>query len=436
MQEYTRKVTPFGRLIVATVLGMGTSVAPLVLLGFGLSTFIIIRIVGQNQATAAYGFASGIIGIAVVIFGIFGGVLADKFQFKIGRRRFWIAAGSVGGALSMLTLTYANNLFTFIAALAAVNFFYFMVTLSCSALVPEQVEESKYGRVSGLMGAAAPALVMIGQMLMGVFAESTLEQKMIAILLIQLLGGFTAFFLIKDNYIPVEQRVKKPKTGIRGFYPSFKEHPSYTWALLTKLFINFSNAGLSMLTLFYIARFHLGEADIFRIMGYTAPTILLMVAAGLLGGYLSDKVRKQKPFVFGAAVVTGACLVTFAFSNNITWVIAGNFIFNFGFGMYNAVDNALVNRILPSKEEAGKYISMMNVTTNLSSSLVNFAAPSLIALGVLLFGGDGYTLFFLVLAAFSVLSAVFVLPIPEMSPGKPEPQEPNASKSTNQEAIV
>ncbi|WP_186446359.1 hypothetical protein [Neobacillus bataviensis] len=38
----------------------------------------------------------------------------------------------------------------------------------------------------------------------------------------------------------------------------------------------------------------------------------------------------------------------------------------------------------------------------------------LIALGVSLFGGDGYTFFFLVLAAFSILSAVFVLPIPEM----------------------
>jgi len=56
----------------------------------------------------------------------------------------------------------------------------------------------------------------------------------------------------------------------------------------------------------------------------------------------------------------------------------------------------------------------MNTTTNLASTLVNFAAPALIALGVSLFGGDGYTFFFLVLAAFSTLSAVFVLPIPEM----------------------
>jgi hypothetical protein len=55
----------------------------------------------------------------------------------------------------------------------------------------------------------------------------------------------------------------------------------------------------------------------------------------------------------------------------------------------------------------------MNTTTNIASTLVNFAAPALIALGVSMFGGDGYTSFLLVLAT-SVLSAIFVLPIPEM----------------------
>ena len=94
--------------------------------------------------------------------------------------------------------------------------------------------------------------------------------------------------------------------------------------------------------------------------------------------------------------------------------MVGNFVFNFGFGMYGAVDNALVNRILPSLEDAGKDIAIMNATTQLASSLVNFVAPMFIALGVRLFGGDGYTFFFLILAGFSVLSALVVIPIPEV----------------------
>jgi hypothetical protein len=62
---------------------------------------------------------------------------------------------------------------------------------------------------------------------------------------------------------------------------------------------------MNMLTLFYIARFHLGETEIFKLMGLLAPTIMMMVGAGILGGFLSDKIKKQKPFVFGAALLTG-----------------------------------------------------------------------------------------------------------------------------------
>jgi MFS family permease len=418
MENNMLKKTPFVRLVIAAMLGIGTSIAPLVLLSFGLSTFIVIKIVGQEHATAAFATATGISGIAVVIFGLFSGVIADKTRLKMGRRRFWMIAGSIGGALSMLALTYATSIPMFIIAICLVNFFYGMVSLSCYAIVPEQVEPEKFGRVSGLIGAAAPAFVMTGQMVMGAFAKSTLEEKMITIIIVQLIGGILAALLIKDNYFAGEEKSEKNSIGIRGFYPSFKKHPSYTWALLTKLFINFSNAGMGMLTLFYIARFHLSETKIFQLMALTAPAIMVMVAAGILGGFLSDKVKKQKPFVMGAALVTGICLIAFAFSSNITWVIVGNFIFNFGFGMYGAVDNALVNRILPSKENAAKDISIMNTTTSLSSTLVNFAAPALIGLGVKIFGGDGYTLFFLVLAVFSILSAVVVLPIPEMKSKK------------------
>ncbi len=207
-----------------------------------------------------------------------------------------------------------------------------------------------------------------------------------------------------EPYIPASQRqaqsgaVNPFKSGFKNFYPSFKKYPEYTWALLTKLFINFSNAGLTMLTLFYVARFHLSEAEVFEIGSYTGASILLMVLAGLFGGWLSDKFRKQKPFVMGASLITGVCLILFAFATDLWTVIAGFFVFNFGFGLYNAVDNALVNRILPSKENAGKDIAIMNITTNLASSLVNFVAPLLIAVGVNLLGDDGYTFFFILLS--------------------------------------
>lgn len=423
MENQVHAKTPFGRLILAAVLGIGTSIAPLVLLGFGLIQFSIIRLVGPENVTAAYGTAAGIQGLAIVILGPLGGIIADKTTVKMGRRKFWMIAGSIGGAASMLTITYAPSMAILILGFCFVQFFYGMVSLSYYAIVPEQVDPEKFGRVSGVFGAAAPVFVMSGMMIMGVFAEVPVQQKLFVITIIQLVFGILGSLLIKDSQFKGNKSSESKKSfseGFKNIYPSVKKYPSYTWALLTKLFINITNAGLGLLTIFYIARFHLGEADIFKIQAYTSPSIMLMVVAGILGGFLSDKIKKQKIFVMGAALVTGICLIAFAFAPSVIWCIAGNFAFNFGFGMYGAVDNALINRILPSVDDAGKDIAIMNATTQLASSLVNFAAPACIALGISLFGGDGYTFFFLILAAFSVLSALVVIPIPEVGQSKNE----------------
>ncbi len=416
--------TPFYRLMAAMVLGAGTAIAPLVLLMFGLIQFKIMSVVGAEATTSAFGIASGIASLAIVVLTPLGGVIADRTHVKMGRRRFWLVAGSVGGFIFMMALAYAQSMPMVVASWCIAQFFYGMVSLSCFAMIPEQVEEARFGRASGIMSSAAPIFVMSGSIIIGIYAATPVELKIAVVSAVQLLAGIVTALLVKDTYIPASQRqaqsgaVNPFKSGFKNFYPSFKKYPEYTWALLTKLFINFSNAGLTMLTLFYVARFHLSEAEVFEIGSYTGASILLMVLAGLFGGWLSDKFRKQKPFVMGASLITGVCLILFAFATDLWTVIAGFFVFNFGFGLYNAVDNALVNRILPSKENAGKDIAIMNITTNLASSLVNFVAPLLIAVGVNLLGDDGYTFFFILLSICSIISFLAVIPIPEVDAEK------------------
>ena len=55
------------------------------------------------------------------------------------------------------------------------------------------------------------------------------------------------------------------------------------------------------------------QAEIFKLNAYMAPAIMLMVLSGIIGGFLSDKIKKQKPFVIGSALVLGVCLIVFAF---------------------------------------------------------------------------------------------------------------------------
>jgi len=423
------KRTPYKRLVAAAMIGVGTSVAPLVLLMFGIIQFNIIRLVGESQVTAVFGMCAGISSFAIVVLSPLGGFIADRTWVAFGRRRFWIVTGSVLGSLCMYFFANASSITELVITWIFAQVFYGMVTTSCFSVVPEQIDQEKFGRVSGLIGAAAPVFVMLGSMVvMGYFSSTSVHDKILMIAGTQVIGGIIAALMIIEG-----PSVKPPKvdaeTGVKAqkeaFYPSLSRYPEYTWALLTKLLINFTNAGLSMTTLFYIARFAMDEKSIFELTALTSSGIALMVGSGLIGGYLSDKVRRQKPFVIFAALVTGVCMIAFAFAHNIMLVVIANFIFNFGYGMYNAVDNALINRILPSKENYAKDISIMNVTTQLSSSLVNFIAPTVIAFGAAFYGDDGYTFFFLVLAAFSIVSALAVFPIPEI--GQPLKRDREAS---------
>ena len=78
-------------------------------------------------------------------------------------------------------------------------------------------------------------------------------------------------------------------------------------------------------------------------------------------------------------------------------------------------------------ESACKEIGFMNVTTNFTQAMVNFATPFFVSLGAPLLGGDGYTFYFLILTDFSVLSALAVLPMPEV--GESEKEEEAIEKA-------
>lgn len=424
-------ITPFWRLLTAAMVGVGTSIAPLVLLMFGMIQFNIIRIVGESKVTETFGICAGIASFSLVFLSPLGGYIADRTTVSFGRRRFWMVAGSLAGFACMYFFANASNITELTITWIGAQFFYGMVSTACYSIVPEQIEKEKFGRVSGFIGAATPACVMIGSMIvMGLYSAIPVQQKIMIIAAAQIIGGIIAALLVNEKPFKFEFIHPTQQKAKNYIYPSFKKYPEFTWGLLTKLLINFTNAGLSMATLFYITRFNLNEKSIFELNALTSSGIILMVGAGIFGGFLSDKVKKQKPFVIGAALITGLCMIAFAFSHQITLVIVANFIFNFGFGMYNAVDTALVNRILPSAENYAKDISIMNVTTQLSSSLVTFAAPVIIAFGASLLGDDGYTFFFLLLAAFSILSALVVIPIPEI--GQPMKKD----LSTNPTRVV
>jgi MFS family permease len=77
-----------------------------------------------------------------------------------------------------------------------------------------------------------------------------------------------------------------------------------------------------------------------------------------------------------------------------------------GFGMYMAVDLALVVDVLPDADQAAKDLGVLNIAGALPFTLAPAIAPAILAVG-----GDSYRVLFGVAAACAVAGAAAILPV-------------------------
>ena len=123
-------------------------------------------------------------------------------------------------------------------------------------------------------------------------------------------------------------------------------------------------------------------------------------------GRLSDRLRRRKVFVIAAAAIYGLALVIIAGSTGTSGYLLGMAVGGAGFGMYMAVDLALVVDVLPDTGSAGKDLGVLNIAGALPFALAPVLAPLVLGLS-----GNSYAVLYLVAGACALLGALAVVPI-------------------------
>ncbi len=89
------------------------------------------------------------------------------------------------------------------------------------------------------------------------------------------------------------------------------------------------------------------EADVpQQIFLGTLVQSVVIIAASLIGGRLSDRTGRRKIFVLTASIVYGMAMFVIAVASNFNGFLVGMAIGGLGFGVYLAVDLALVADVL------------------------------------------------------------------------------------------
>lgn len=366
-----------------------------------------------QQITVQFGEADKVANLAIVAtIGAFlamvaqpiAGQISDRTRTRFGRRAPWIVIGSLAGALSLVGLAFANTLVGVAIAWSLVQISYNFAQGPLSAVMPDRVPVSRRGTFAALSGIGLMVGAIGGQVIGSLFFNSIAAGYVtFAVISVVVLALFVIF---NPDYPSTElprERFSFPDF-LRTFWVNPIKYPDFFWAFTGRLLLYTGYFAITGYQLFILTDYLKVESP-----QAVIPVVGLITLAGILiatvvSGPLSDKIGRRKPFVFGSSVAMGLAMLLPWISPTLeAWMIM-SFIAGLGFGMFQAVDTALMSEVLPSAKSFAKDLGVVNIAATLPQTL----APAVAGAIVLAFGFAGL---FPVGIALSLLGAFAVWPI-------------------------
>ena len=362
-------------------------------------------LVGIKQAPNSLALVAGI-GALVSIFGNpFFGRMSDRTSSRLGMRRPWMVIGLIGGSVGIAIVSYAPNIAVVLLGWCVAQLFFNALLAALVAVLPDQVPSAQRGTVSGVLGVCLPIAAVSGTFLVRLFSG-----HQVATFLVPCATG--GFFILLFALVLKDRRLAKadrPRWSLREFASTFyvkpRTSPDFAWAFASRFMFLMAYALLTTYEAYYLLQ-KIGSAvaDVpQQIFLGTLVQSIVIVAASLIGGKLSDRTGRRKVFVFTASIAYGLAMFAIASASNFNGFLIGMAISGLGFGVYAAVDLALVADVLPNPDQNAKDLGVFNIAGALPFSIAPACAPAILAIG------GGYGVVYAVAGVCAVVGAAAVL---------------------------
>ena len=351
-----------------------------------------IQLIDPASKETALGLVVGISAIVLLPVGPIFGVLSDRSKLPWGRRRPFLLLGLGTFALSALIIALAPTVPVVLVGYIIAQLAGGLVGASMNPALAEHVppaQRGKLGALSGVMASIAGVCAsLIGSFLLGnILLLFFLPVGVFAI------GVVVWLLVIPDGPAPERFQAVSIGAALRSLLFNPRKHPDFTWVWLGKLCIGVGTAFFSTYQLYFLLD-RLGftaEQAGQQLAAVGGLGLLATIGFNILGGFLSDKLRRRKVFIYIAASMIGVGMVIAAFAPDITVYIVGAVLLSAGSGAFNSVDLALASDVLPDKEAGGKWMSIYQISGTIATAIGPVIAPLLLAIG----GGGNYTAMFI-----------------------------------------
>jgi MFS family permease len=365
-------------------------------------------LVGIERAPGSLALVAGVGALVALVGNPFFGKMSDRTASRLGMRRPWMVIGLAGGSLGIFIVALAPSVPVVLTGWCIAQLFFNALLAAMVAVLPDQVPSVQRGLVSGVLGVCLPVASVCGTFLVKLFTGNLLAMFLAPC---AISGFFILLFAVslKDRRLA---QGEKPAWSLREFARTFYVNPrkntDFAWAFASRFMFVTAYAFLVTYQAYYLLD-KIGSA-----VSDVPPQIFLgtlvqsgvVVAASLIGGKVSDRTGRRKIFVLTASTVYGLALFVIAIASSFNGFLVGMAISGLGFGVYVAVDLALVVDVLPDKHSAAKDLGVFNIAGALPFSIAPAIAPA-----ILVIGGGSYGVLYAVAGACAIIGAVAILPV-------------------------
>jgi len=365
-------------------------------------------LMGIERAPDSLALVAGVAALLAMVGNPFFGKMSDRTSSRLGMRRPWMVIGLVGGSLGILIVALAPSIAVVLVGWCIAQLLFNALLAAQVAVLPDQVPAAQRGLVAGVLGVCTPIASVAGTFLVKLFTGNQLAMFLAPCAI----GGFFILLFavtLKDRRLA---KADKPTWSLREFASTFyvnpQRNPDFAWAFASRFMFVLAYAFLATYQAYYLLE-KIGSAKTDvpqQIFLGTLTQSAVVVAASLIGGKLSDRTGRRKIFVLTASLVYGVSMFVIASASSFNGFLVGMAIGGLGFGIYVAVDLALVVDVLPDKDNAAKDLGVFNIAAALPFSIAPGIAPAILAVG-----SGSYGVLYAVAGVCAIIGAVAILPV-------------------------
>ena len=342
--------------------------------------------------------------VAASLGNIAAGILSDRTRRRTGGRRRWVLGGLAGMVASYALIERAASPAGLLWSVILFQLAFNAMFAPLGAILADNIAANRRGLVSSLLGLGYPLGNLIGTQLVGrALVGQAARFGVLALLVSVCIVPFACLLR------PVAPAGARPPDRRAAMLVNPFRHRDFSYALASRVLIVTAFSLVQGYLLLYLQQ--LTSAGVIGVVRPEAAFAKLAaiatganVVCALIGGAASDRAGRRGWFVLAAGVVMAAGMVILAGAEGWRGLQVGSLVYGCGAGLFYAVDLALVVQVLPSLQNAGRDLGIVN----LSNTLPQAMAP-LIALALLGETGLSFRSLFLCGAGAALLGAVLIL---------------------------